>query len=118
MQVTINKKDYELNFGFGFLEYLNNNFGVVTDNFQTKAGGLLLLQTGLELKDPTALAKVLKAGLITENSVPTQKDIEQFINDLAEKGKKDYLEFYNEVHDELKKAPLLKVTLSALQVNK
>ena len=64
------------------------------------------MEQGLESKDPITVQKVIQAATSTEKSKPSVKNIRSFIEDLLSDGKK-YVEFVEELHEEIKKDKLL-----------
>lgn len=108
--VNIDGKEFELHFGWGFLEYVNREFGVSQGEVKTQFGGLYNIYTGSSMQDPFTLVHIIKAGTVTEKQKPSNKGIMDFIEGLAEE-EKAYEEFYIEIWDEIAKKPLLRKAL-------
>ena len=82
MELTINGKNYELKFGLGFINAIDNIY--TQEMHGVSFGmGLELLNTYLRLGRPTALFNVIKAGTSHLNSKPSNADIESYLEDLA-----------------------------------
>jgi len=116
MDVKINNKEYTLHFGWDFLEFINDVRGAeIKANGQginTKTAGLSFLEAGLESKDPTAVRDAIKAGLSTEKSKPSNEDVEDFVKQKLVKTPKQYKDFVEELHEEIKKEPMLKAIIN------
>ena len=115
MVVKIKEKEYELHFGFKFIEQANNERGLVVGAgddggmaINTKTQGIQMLTTGLDSYDPVAVRDVIRFGTNTERSKPRVSDIEDYIESLASKGD-PYFDFVDELSDEIKKQPLLNI---------
>ena len=110
MQITINKKVYDLHFGFDFLEEVNKYFGLVIDvegqEVNTKSGGLNFMLNGLEQYDPIALIKTIRCATSTEKSKPSKADLEAHVMELLNDDEK-YDAFLDELLAEIKKSPLI-----------
>ena len=112
MQIKLNGKDFELFFGWDFLEQVNNKFGFVMDvqgvEINTRMNGYPFMEQGLQSYDPTAVVKVIQAGLSTERTQPSKDDIRDFVTEKMVQGKESYKEFVNGLLDEIKKDKMLK----------
>lgn len=108
--VNIDGKDYELHFGWGFLEYVNNVYGVEQKGQKSQFGGMYILYTGSTLQDPHTLVHIIKAGTITERQKPSNKGITEFIEGLLEE-EGAYEELYSQIWNEIEKKPLLRKAL-------
>lgn len=110
MLVEIGGKEYTLLFSWGFLEEVNNRLGL---SMETQGGGsiplqqmgVLRLNSGLESRDVITLVHILQSATVTERQKPSKVDIQNFVEQLLIDGK--YVEFYEELEEEIKKQPLL-----------
>lgn len=107
MIVTIGKKDYSLSFGFDFINELDK-FHFAEINGIKYGMGLTMLLTGLADENPTALRDLIKAGLSTEPQKPTNKEVEEFIMELADQSEEGLNPVFESYLEEVKKQPLLK----------
>lgn len=118
MNIEINGKTYPLTFGLRFLDTVDKERGFTADvegmQMNTGAGGMSMLQQGLEVYSPTHLATVIRAATATERQKPSNQDIEKFIESLAENGD-EYYDFYDDIKDEMGKNSILKMALSGGQ---
>lgn len=105
MILKINGKEYPLRFGFAAIDYLDKIYYL--EEAGVKLGqGIPLLVSNLVAENPLSLFHAFKAGMITEKSLPSNAELEVYLEDLAENDKLD--ELYKEVIDELKKSALTK----------
>ena len=116
MLLNIRDKEYELNFGVGFLRELDKKY-FVTRNGE-KFGASMDLKIPLLLTgDIVTLSDILYAGMHALKSRPNQSDIDKYIDEVE-----DVEAFLEEVFDELKKsnATKMQVTriLAALEAEK
>lgn len=105
MIIKINERDYELHFGWAFLKYANKANGLEVEGMNVGVGGMTKLELGANLSDPETLLVSLKAGLASEQHQPSNRELEQFIESKIEDD--TYHEFYKELWQEVKKAPVL-----------
>lgn len=115
MVIKIKEKEYELHFGFKFIEQANNERGLVVGagdegsmSINTKTQGVQMLTTGLDSYDPVAVRDTIRFGTNTERSKPRVSDIEAYIETLASEGDA-YFDFVDELGDAIKKQPLLNI---------
>ena len=94
MILTINNKDYDLYFGFDFIDYVNNASGLAFQGVQLGIAGTKLLMTGIGDKSPSAFRTMVKAATNTLKSKPSNDELENYIIELIE-GEK-----YDEVFDD------------------
>lgn len=109
MIVEIGGKEYELHFGWDFIEEINRINGVEVQGMSMNTGGVSMLDAQLSMNDPVALKKAIQAGTSTEKSKPSTKEIEDFIVELIEdedEGKYD--EFVGNLKKQLSTQPLTK----------
>lgn len=105
MIIKIGEREYELHFGWAFLKYANKVNGLEVEGMSVGVGGMTKLELGANLLDPETLLVSLKAGLASEKHQPSNADLESFIERKIEDG--TYQEFYKELWNEVKKAPVL-----------
>lgn len=110
MILKIGNRDYTLNFGLAFLREMNKQHSVAIEGMATGYGAMTMFNAGQALNDPLALVDVIKASTITEPQKPSNKEIEEYLNDLVVKGK--YTEVASEIVNEIKKQPLLKLAMN------
>lgn len=105
MTIEINGKEYELHFGLDFIDALNHLYGFETNGIKMDLGGLNMLQSAMALQDVVALRNIIKAGVSTLKSKPSNKDIDEYImNRVIADGLE---QIYKEFNDELKKQQFL-----------
>ncbi|MDK6688326.1 tail assembly chaperone [Aerococcus urinae] len=111
MQLTIGYKTYDLHFGLEFLRVVEERESPQIDIDGQKVGmnfnGLMMLRMRLEAYSPLALSTVIKAGTALENQKPSNREIEEYIEQLAVDG--GFQETVDQVLDEMGKQPLLNV---------
>lgn len=108
MVLKINGKEYEIRFGFAGIDYLDRVYYV--ESHGVKLGqGLGMLYTYLEMQHPMSLLHAIKAGTITEKQAPSVKEIEEFVEEIAETEGLEKL--FKDLGNELKKQPLTKGTI-------
>lgn len=109
MVITIGEKDYELHFGWDFIETLNKLNGVVVEGMNMDTGGVTKLVGQLDLGDPIAARLAITAGTSTYANKPSKKAIGEYVVKLIEEdGFDDFLE---QLHEKLETSPLTRVTL-------
>lgn len=98
MILNIKDKEYEIHFGMAFVRALDKKYN-------TKGAGGSQFGLGLEVAipkvmsgDTITLAELLYEGTAAEKSRPTQKDIDEYIDNVE-----DIETLFDEVIDELKK---------------
>lgn len=108
MIINMNGKDYELAFGFDFLDYLNKNNSLTMDvngqSMSSGLGGATMLASTLGSRMPSTLMTTIKAGTAHLSQKPSNKDIESYINGIADDDEAYELVFL-EIEEELKKQP-------------
>lgn len=105
MKIKINGTDYELHFGWAFLRHANNHYGLEAEGVNTQTGGMVILMAGASMKDPDSFLKLVKCGLASEQSQPTNSELEGYVEKLIEDGK--YQETFDQLIEEIKKRPIL-----------
>ncbi len=108
MIINMNGKDYELAFGFDFLDYLNKNNSLTMDvngqSMNSGLGGATMLASTLGSRMPSTLMTTIKAGTTHLAQKPSNKDIESYINGISDDDEAYELVFL-EIEEELKKQP-------------
>lgn len=108
MELTINGKEYELNFGLGFIREMDKlheqqmqgiSFGI----------GLEMMTAQLEMGRPTILLDIIKAGTAHLKRKPTAKEVEQYLEEKALDGELENL--FKELKEATAQAPFLKQAL-------
>lgn len=110
MNLKINGKDYEIRFGFAAIDYLDKQYFVEASGIKL-GQGIGMAYTYLNGQSPVAIFHVIKAGVITEKQQPSDNEIEEFVEEYAEKDGLNKL--FKELASELKKQPLTKATVAA-----
>lgn len=109
MIITINEKEYELHFGWDFIEEINKLNGVEVQGMAMNTGGVTMLDAQLEMNDPVAVKKAVKAGLSTAKSKPSIQEIEDYVVDMIERD--EYDDFLNNLKKKLSTQPLTKIAM-------
>lgn len=79
MKITINKKDYTLHFGLDFIEQLDKNDTVAYNGSEIAVGTTMVIGLLADTRNPKYLVPIIKAALCTEESIPTDAEIKQWI---------------------------------------
>lgn len=82
MTLKIGNRDYELHFGIEFLREIDRDYEMKVERQGVHIGlgqGLAMVYTKLATYNPVAIYDVIKAGTITEQQKPSNKDIEAFL---------------------------------------
>lgn len=109
MMIEIENKEYELHFGWDFIEVLNKLNGVVVQGLEMNTGGLTKLVGQLDLGDPIAVRLAIQAGTNTYASKPSKRGIEKFIETLIEND--EYDNFLEQLQAEFEKNVLTRIAL-------
>lgn len=112
MEFTINGKTYELKFKIAFIRQLDERFKV---NYQGLEFGMGIIQAmaGLQQKNPTVLADVIKAAATHSGKAPKQYDVDDAIDEHADEH--DGLEqLFADVIEEMGKSKTVKATLDKM----
>lgn len=115
MKINISNQEYELHFGMAFLREANKIASLNYAGMDINAGGLPILMAGAGLKDPDVLVKLIKCGLASEKHQPVNAEIDLFVEGLIEKD--EYIKFYQQIIDEIKKQPVLRQAMAAIVAN-
>lgn len=103
MQLKINDKNVNLNFGVRFVRELDKVAGM-TVNGQSFGFGLTKSLPALQAYDPAVLSDVLYCAAWDNKVRPTQKAIDEFIDNDA-----DLEKVFDEVHAAIAKSNAVKV---------
>lgn len=106
MVINVDGKEYELIFGWDFLEEVNKRMGISVNGLEVEQGGYIKLNSAVLTKDPISLVDIIQSATNTERQKPSKIGIQRFIEEKSIDG--TYSEFYDELYDEIKKQPLLK----------
>lgn len=79
MKITISKKDYTLHFGLDFIEQLDKNDTVAYNGSEIAVGTTMVIGLLADTRNPKYLVPIIKAALCTEESIPTDAEIKQWI---------------------------------------
>lgn len=83
MQIKINNKTYELNFGIRFINLMNQKHNV-NQNGLYQGMGVNQAVTSLYQYDPIGLAEVIQAASWINKDKPTQLEIENYLDTTAD----------------------------------
>src|SRR5690625_5570455 len=85
MDLKINGKDYQLQFGLKFINQLDNIYTQEVD--KVKFGmGVEMMTSYLAMRNPLVLLNIIKAGTSHLNSKPSNNDIENLLEEHANGG--------------------------------
>ncbi|MGW7931878.1 tail assembly chaperone [Staphylococcus xylosus] len=116
MNIKVNKKDVELNFGFKFLREIDDKLGLKFDE-ATIGQGVSLLPIGLESGNPVVVGEVLMAATShLKKDAITLKQIDDVLDELAETEGLE--EFGSQVLKELGKRPMTRNLVEKVEDNK
>ena len=107
MEIEINGKNYPLTFGFDFIDYVNRENGMEADGVKTNIGGAAMLNAGLQGRMPSSLRLLIKGATVTLPQKPSNKAIEQYIDELADDDDA-YNAVFDSVEEELGKRPAIR----------
>ena len=110
--ITINDKDYTLNFGFDFLRVLDERYSI-NQNGVAFGFGVQHAVVDLQQKNPLVLLDLIQAGTATERQKPSVKGIEAYVVEEAEKGHLDSL--FDDFLSALRTQPLTKATTKRVE---
>lgn len=79
MKITISKKDYTLHFGLDFIEQLDKNDTVAYNGSEIAVGTTMVIGLLADTRNPKYLVPIIKAALCTEESIPADAEIKQWI---------------------------------------
>lgn len=105
MDLTINGKDYQLQFGLKFIRTLDQTYTQKADGMEFGLG----IETAipyLKMQNPTVLYELIKAGTSHLKSKPSNDDIENELEKFAEEGKLDKL--FKDIEKAMEESAFLK----------
>lgn len=105
MNITINGKEYELEFGLKFIYEMDKAYTIKQGGAEFGMG-IESAITYLAMRNPTVLQQIIKAGTSHLKSKPSDQDIENELLKIAEKGSLDKL--FKDVMKAMESAPFLK----------
>lgn len=109
MVIEIDGKEYELHFGWDFIETMNHLNGIVVEGVHMNTGGLYMLQGQLDMGDPIAVLKALQGGTSTYASKPSKKSLQKYVEELI--ANDEYDDFLKELLTLLDTQPLTKAVI-------
>lgn len=108
MILEMNGKEYELNFGFDFLDYINEKnaltMTVSGQEMSTGAGGAVMTGMMISSKQPSTLRQLIIGGTINARKQPTDRDIKKYIDELVQ-DEEEYELVFDSIVEEIKKEP-------------
>jgi len=110
MKITIDKNDYELNFGIGFLRELDKVAGMES-NGVSMGMGLIKTIPAFEAFDPLALFNIIYCGTAGSTPRPSLELVEDYFDTLKDS---DIEKLFTEAGTELKKSPMVRFTINRL----
>src|SRR5699024_1208554 len=112
MKLTIGKKEYEMKFGLKFIRQIDKAY---TQNIEGMefAMGLQQLNIYMNMQNPDALYTAIKAGLSHLNTVPSNDQLEEYLEDVFVERKDEVL--FKQVQEAMKQAPFLKRQMENLK---
>ena len=112
MKLTIGKKEYEMKFGLKFIRQIDKAY---TQNIEGMefAMGLQQLNIYMNMQNPDALYTAIKAGLSHLNTVPSNDQLEEYLEDVFVEGKDE--ELFKQVQEAMEQAPFLKRQIERLK---
>lgn len=114
MNIEINGKSYELNFGFKFLKTLNANFETETQGMRIDTG-LINAQVILKSGDPIGLTTVLRCALSHNKVKPTDDAVYEGLENLIEENDGDLDKVIELIEKEMGKQPVIKAALKRFE---
>lgn len=105
MILTINNKNYELQFGLGFLAEMNKRKSAQFEGMATGYGAMQILQMGMMMGDPLALLDLIKVATAHCSQKPSNAELEQYLTELA--INKQITNVFESIFNEIKKSPIL-----------
>lgn len=105
MEIKIGNKNYELEFGLKFIRKMDEAYTIKADGAEFGMG-IESAITYLNMKNPTVLYEIIKAGTSHLKSKPSNEDIENTLAKIAEEGQLD--KTFNDIMKAMEDAPFLK----------
>ena len=107
MNLTINKKEYELKFGLDFINHLDKKYYIEQDGFKL-GQGLTYVVVQIELGNPLILVDLIAAATVT-GTKPKLDDIKKYIETEA-----DIEVLMTEFLSALESTPIIRFTMKKL----
>lgn len=106
MQVTIDNKDYELNFGMAFVRALNKAQGMIVQEVNV-GNAIEKTMPGLLARDP----EILEAYVLCANRDLTQRNVDKFIENLvlSDEDGQAFEEFADKLLDAVKEGTMTRL---------
>lgn len=106
MKVTIDNKDYELNFGMGFVRALNKAQGMIVQEVNI-GNAIEKTLPGLLARDP----EMLEAYVLCANRDLTQRNVDKFIENLvlSDEDGQAFEEFADKLLDAVKEGTMTRL---------
>lgn len=106
MKVTIDNKDYELNFGMGFVRALNKAQGMIVKEVNI-GNAIERTMPGLLSRDP----EMLEAYVLCANRDLTQRNVDKFIENLvlSDEDGKAFEEFADKLLDAVEEGTMTRL---------
>lgn len=112
MVITINGRDYELNFGLQFLKLVGKEYGLSLElegmDLPLNIKGANIMVVNLEQKDFLTTYNVIRFALATSKIQPSSNDVEKFLEELMVGSTLEddkFGDFVGELLDNIKKVP-------------
>ena len=105
----MNGNDYKINFGIAFIRKLDEKYFVKNQSGVKFGTGLETKIPMLLTNDVLTLSEFLYTGTCTEEKRPTQKEIDQYVDEVE-----DIEALFDEVVDELKKHNATKLKMKEI----
>lgn len=112
MQLTIDKKDYELKFGLKFIRSLDKAYVQKIEGVEFSMG-LQQANIYLNMKNVDALSVVIKAALSHLDTHPSNEQLENYLEDVFAQGKDE--ELFKDIQKAMEQAPFLKRQMENLK---
>ena len=113
MILTINNKNYELQFGLGFLAEMNKRKSAQFEGMATGYGAMSILQMGMMMGDPLALLDLIKVATAHCSQKPSNVELEQYLTELAINNQIQAV--FESIFNEIKKSPILAYAMKATE---
>lgn len=110
MKLKVGSKNYDLNFGIGFVRNLDKYYGVSVQGMSFGMG-LTKSLSGLRVYDPACLSEVLYIATWADATRPTQEAIDRVLED----DNTDIEKLFDGVMKELATANATKIAVKNLQ---
>ena len=110
MKLKVGSKNYDLNFGVGFVRNLDNYYGMSVQGMSFGMG-LTKALSGLRVYDPASLSEVLYIATWADATRPTQEAIDRVLED----DNTDIEKLFDGVMNELATANATKIAVKNLQ---